>query len=458
MTLPRISLNMARFPLTSSLAILATHQLMTTAGLTLKVSSLMTRKVVQFLFTPAMTLTLISMNQGSVTLPVTAPCLKNGIMNSGLLNRPRQHPKLTAMLSHPLMAKARRLNSSMLHAHGSAADDARAALAAALQSPTNSTAHVDDTVVYNEATNSIELPDQQNEPAVETPTNTTQSGPTNSTAYVDDTVVHDETTSNIELHHPERALVDFRLINMAVAPPCAPWSSLSESRHYESILLSYRQTNCAHRLGVVMACVYNKWLTRWAPCKLRFLHAMMRHVSNFIMRWTAINILRLWNVCALSHRQEVNHESGLALTHGTIYRQRYWSINSLHRVLQSDAAPTLRDVCVWFVRRWALRADVYFDRYLALHANDCTVSTADGDAIMTTLCNWLFHNSMRFYLSHPASMGWFVGRQIASSSNHYQHFLNSILRRLTTTAATCIRTVFHCRPAHSYTQLVLPPR
>ena len=330
-----------------------------------------------------------------------------------------------------------------------AADDARDALAAALQSPTNSTAHVDYTVVYNEATNSIELPDQQNEPAVETPTNTTQSGPTNSTAYVDDTVVHDETTSNIALHHPVRALVDFRLINMAVAPPCAPWSSLSERRHYESILLSYRQTNCAHRLGVVMACVYNKWLTRWAPCKLRFLHAMMRHVSNFIMRWTAINILRLWNVCAISHRQEVNHESGLALTHGSIYRQRYWSINSLHRVLQSDAAPTLRDICVWFVRRWALRADVYFDRYLALHANDCTVSTADGDAIMTILCNWLFHNSMRFYQSHPASMGWLVGRQVASSSNHYQHFLNSILRQLTTTAATCIRTVFHCRPAHS---------
>ena len=132
------------------------------------------------------------------------------------------------------------------------------------------------------------------------------------------------------------------------------------------------------------------------------------------------------------------------------YRQRYWSINSLHRVLHSDAAPTLRDVCVWFVRRWALRADVYFDRYLALHANDCTVSTADGDAIMTTLCNWLFQNSMRFYLSHPASMGWFVGRQAASSSDHYQHFLNSILRQLTTTAATCIRDVFHCRPVHSY--------
>lgn len=31
-----------------------------------------------------------------------------------------QHPRLTAMLSHPLMAKARRLNNSILHAHGSA--------------------------------------------------------------------------------------------------------------------------------------------------------------------------------------------------------------------------------------------------------------------------------------------------------------------------------------------------
>ena len=134
----------------------------------------------------------------------------------------------------------------------------------------------------------------------------------------------------------------------------------------------------------------------------------------------------------------------------TSYRQRDWSINSLHRVLHSDAAPTLRDVCVWFIRRWALRADVYFDRYLALHANDCTVSIADGLVIMTTLSNWLFQNCMRFYLSHPASMGWFVGRQVTSTWDHYQHFLNSVLRRLTTIAATCIRDVFHRRPVHSY--------
>ena len=112
--------------------------------------------------------------------------------------------------------------------------------------------------------------------------------------------------------------------------------------------------------------------------------------------------------------------------------------------------PTLRDVCVWFVRRCALRADVYFDRYLALHVNDCIVSTADGEAIMTTLCNWLFQIIMRLYLSHPASMGWFVNRQASSSWDHYQHFFNSILRRLTTTGASCIRNVFHCRPAHSY--------
>ena len=104
----------------------------------------------------------------------------------------------------------------------------------------------------------------------------TPQSPTNSTAYVDDTVVDNEATSNIELHRPERALIGFRLINMATAQPCMPWSRPIQHRHYESTLLSYRQTNCAHRLGVVMACVYNKWLTRWAPCKLRFLHAMMR--------------------------------------------------------------------------------------------------------------------------------------------------------------------------------------
>ena len=177
------------------------------------------------------------------------------------------------------------------------------------------------------------------------------------------------------------------------------------------------------------------------------------------MRWTDINILLLWNGRALHHHQGVTAESDSALAfdvvhrpsgHLSNYRQRYLSTSSLHRVLHSDAAPTLRNVCVWFVRRWPLRADVYFDRYLALHANNCTVSTADGLAIMTTLSNWLFQNSMRFYLSHPVSLRWFVGRQVPSSWGHYQHFLNSILRRLTTTAATYIRDVFQCRPVHSY--------
>ena len=98
----------------------------------------------------------------------------------------------------------------------------------------------------------------------------------------------------------------------------------------------------------------------------------------------------------------------------------------------------------------AIISDMQTGKGQCSDANDYTVSTADGDAIMTILCNWLFHNSTRFYLSHPASMGWLVGLQIASSSDHYQHFLNSILRQLTTTTATCIRTVFNCRPAHSY--------
>ena len=47
-------------------------------------------------------------------------------------------------------------------------------------------------------------------------------------------------------------------------------------------------------------------------------------------------------------------------------------------------------------------------------------------------------------------MGWFVGRQASSSWDHYQHFLNSILRQLTTNAAACIRDVFRCKPVHNY--------
>ena len=131
------------------------------------------------------------------------------------------------------------------------------------------------------------------------------------------------------------------------------------------------------------------------------------------------------------------------------YRQRYWSINSLHRVLQSDAAPTVRAVCVWLVRRWALRADVYFNRYLAQHSTGCITSTADGLSIMPTFCNWLFRDSMRYYLSRPAVMGWVAGRQMWNKWTHYDFFLNEVLRRLTTTAAICIRDVFHCRPINN---------
>ena len=128
------------------------------------------------------------------------------------------------------------------------------------------------------------------------------------------------------------------------------------------------------------------------------------------------------------------------------YRQRYWSINSLHRVLQSDTAPALHDVCVWLVRRWALRADVYFNRYIAQHSTDCVASTADGLSVMPTFCNWLFRNSVQYYLSHPAAMGWVVGRQMWDKWTHYDFFSKDVLRRLTTTAAICIRDIFHCRP------------
>ena len=72
--------------------------LMTTAGLTLKVISLMTRRVVRFPFTLAMTLIPKSMTRGSVILPVPALCWKNGTTNSGLLSRLNQQLKLPPTL------------------------------------------------------------------------------------------------------------------------------------------------------------------------------------------------------------------------------------------------------------------------------------------------------------------------------------------------------------------------
>ena len=83
--------------------------------------------------------------------------------------------------------------------------------------------------------------------------------PTNSTVCVDGTVVGHEATSNIEGHRSERTLIDLRLINMAMVT--VPQSLTTQHRHYESNLLPYSQTNCAHRLGAVMACVPSHMVT-----------------------------------------------------------------------------------------------------------------------------------------------------------------------------------------------------
>ena len=89
---------------------------------------------------------------------------------------------------------------------------------------------------------------------------------------------------------------------------------------------------------------------------------------------------------------------------------------------------------------------MYFNRYIAQHSTDCVASTADGLSVMPTFCNWLFWNSVQYYLSHPAAMGWVVGRQMWDKWTHYDFLSKDVLRRLTTTAAICIRDIFHCRP------------
>ena len=111
-------------------------------------------------------------------------------------------------------------------------------------------------------------PAQQNDPAVDTPTNTTQSAPeaTLRSPTLQCMSMTMWLTTRLLVMSSCIAPIDFRLVNIATVPPCMPWSRSIQHRHYENNLMSYYQTNCAHRLGAMLACVYNVWLKGWTTC------------------------------------------------------------------------------------------------------------------------------------------------------------------------------------------------
>ena len=90
-----------------------------------------------------------------------------------------------------------------------------------------------------------------------------------------------------------RPLVDLAALNSVIVRP--PSLGIVCPPSWLINVTSYQQTNPVHRLVPAVTCVRNRYLNADGICKLKFFRAFTKQMSNFIVRCTAINSLRLWN-------------------------------------------------------------------------------------------------------------------------------------------------------------------
>ena len=191
--------------------------------------------------------------------------------------------------------------------------------------------------------------------------------------------------------HP---LIDLAALNNAIVCPPSWLSNVTP----------YQQTNPVHRLVPAVTCVRNRYLNVDGICRLKFFLAFTRHVSNFVVQCTAINFLRLWNEHTAEYPPLVALSGVVPLVQGTappVVR------SVLLRLLWASTQRTVSlsmSIVNWFLNSGSAPALEEVPR-----PDPPTSTPRLMVSVLHQFRDWLFHDSMRYYLNNPASMGCAIG-------------------------------------------------